>query len=229
MKHLVHDLWQLFYPHLCVSCSSRLIEGEDIFCLGCFHSLPEFDHFPSSGHPVSAQLQGLTPYRDIVSAYRYSVTSMLKPAFKAFKYGDRPGIGRILGKALGAHLAAYGPFCNCEVIIPVPLHHRKLRRRGYNQAQIISKYAGKELGIPVRSDILIRSHSSLTQTRKNKWQRQVSVRDSYEVIADELPFRSVLIIDDIITTGATIVACGEAFRDHPGIDLFAASVAFTQK
>jgi ComF family protein len=154
---------------------------------------------------------------------------MLKPAFKALKYGDRPGVGTVLGRSLGRYLAAYEHFRKCDVIVPVPLYHRKRRKRGYNQALIISIAVGKELGIPVRSDILERRHSGLTQTKKNKWQRQVAVMDSYHVIPKQLPYNSVLIIDDIITTGSTITACGEAFRDHPGTSLLAASVAFTQK
>ncbi len=229
MKHLVRDLWRLFYPRLCISCKHGLIEGETIFCLRCAYSLPEFDHYEDTAHPAYVQLQGLTPFRNVVAAYKYSVSSMLKSAFKALKYGDRPYVGNALGHALGKYLLRYDDYRSCEVVIPVPLHKSKLRTRGYNQALMISTAVGEEMGIPVHHDILERVRSGSTQTRKNRWQRQAMAGDNYQLTTTDLPYRSVLIIDDIITTGATITACGEAFRSHPDMNLFAASVAFTKK
>jgi ComF family protein len=229
MKYLVRDLWHLFYPPICISCRQRLIDGEEVFCIKCLHSIPEFDSFMEAEHPTYLQLKGLTPYRNIVAVYRYSITSLLKPAFKALKYDDRPSVGTVLGRSLGRYLNCHEQYKKCDLVVPVPLHEKKLRKRGYNQASVICDAVGRILGIPVRTDILERKDSGLTQTRKNKWQRQTILADSYHVSPKVSQYRSVLIIDDIITTGATINACGEAFKDYPDTDLYAASVAFTQK
>jgi ComF family protein len=229
MITLWHDLVSLLFPDLCIICRKPLVQNENRICIGCLFELPGTNNEYSDFNPVMNQLQGMSAFENAIALYVYSKAGCLKQPIHALKYRDGQSIGVVFGELLGSALQNEPLFNEVTMIIPVPLHPLRYKKRGYNQSKLIADGVASKLKVPVREDILIRSKHSNSQTKKNMWEREIGASHQFEVVDQDISGHNILVIDDIITTGSTLISCSNAFIGIEKIRLFAAAIAFTKK
>jgi ComF family protein len=146
----------------------------------------------------------------------------------ALKYKSKPEVGHLLGKWYGADLKKTNTFADCDYIIPVPLHKKRLRKRGYNQSEYFARGLSEELNIPVLTDVLLKKHFTETQTYKTREERWQNTLHSFEIKNGELlKDKNILLVDDVITTGATTEACILQLQEASNAPVYVASIAYT--
>jgi ComF family protein len=226
MNHLFFDLASLLFPVYCPVCRSVLHQPGSVLCLKCELDLPRTDYTQCPDNPVAQLFWGRASVDCATSLFRFEKGSRYQALLHQLKYRGSDQIGVYLGKLLGNELKRT-VFADCDVLVPVPLHRKKLRKRGYNQSERIAAGVSSILGIPVRSDILYRRVHTLTQTNKGRYDRAVNMEGAFSVsgcfqTTDPL---SILLIDDVVTTGSTLEACANALLKIPCVTVMIATVA----
>jgi ComF family protein len=207
---VVNDFIHLFYPDCCSACSAALVKGERIICTECLISLPQTNYHLEPENLLRRRLEGRLPVTDVLAFLKFTKNGKIQRLLHNLKYRRQPEIGIALGKLYGHRLRDAGVKLGADMLVPVPLHASRLRKRGYNQSGKFAEGLSEVLGIPVREEVLLRKTRTDTQTRKNKLRRWENVSEVFAV-ADEAAIkgRHILIADDVITTGATVEACGQ--------------------
>lgn len=206
------DFLQLFTAHTCLSCENELTRQEECVCLSCLSQIPQTGfHLSPKDSELYYRFAGKIPIAGAASLFYFDKAGRLQTILKELKYKELPQVGVFLGKLYGEILKGSEFVADIDALIPVPLHRAKLIKRGYNQAERIAFGMSEVLRIPVMENGINRSRKTLTQTRKSGEARWENVAGAFEVKVT-LP-KSVLLIDDVITTGATIEAVIRAFSD----------------
>lgn len=216
----------LFFPHHCLGCGSDLLETKNLLCLKCIHDLPH-THFASyADNPVEKIFRGRIKITSAHSEFYFTKDSLIQHLVHLLKYKSNPGIGIYLGECLGNSLLHAGRFNSIDALIPLPLFPEKERKRGYNQAALICKGIHHIIPVPVIKNNLIRQRPTETQTKKHRTERWDNVKDSF-VINDPsvLEGKHILLVDDVITTGATLEAAGSALLKLRDLTLSFATLA----
>ncbi|HBX45926.1 ComF family protein [Limibacterium fermenti] len=208
---LFEDLLQLFFPGTCLICGEKLVSGEEGVCLDCLYRLPRTHNFDIPGNEAEVLMSGRFPFVRIATFCLYSKGGMLPPLIHELKYEGRKEIGLLLGRICGRELYGSRFFAPLEGIVPVPLHPKKQTKRGFNQAEIIADGLSEVLSIPVLTGNLVRVEYNSTQTKRSKIQRWKNVEDIFRVNnPEQFAGKHLLLVDDVLTTGATIEACAHA-------------------
>lgn len=210
---LFEDFLSLFYPPYCLGCSGPLVKGEETLCTVCLSNLPKTHYHRRGENPVLNRLAGRLPIRHGWAFLKFQKGGVVQHLLHQLKYNNCPEIGERLGKAYGHELqeASDDQF---DLIIPVPLHKSRLRHRGYNQSAWFAKGLSDALQIPWDETISIRTKATATQTRKNRAARWENVQRVFSVSSEvSLASKRILLVDDVITTGATLEACGRHLLD----------------
>ena len=225
----------MVWPRRCGVCGGFLDTEERYVCAECLKDMPLTYFWSWRANPAEQILWARTYLEGVVSLFYYSRDNDYKELLHAVKYGGNVATGRWLGRILGEKMreAAY-PLP--DVIVPVPLHWRRQWKRGYNQAEVIARGISEGLSgdIPVLTDILRRVRYSTSQTRMSVGSKWENVSGSFVLIdnrtaAERLSGRHVLLVDDVLTTGATAEACWDALRVIPDVRVSYASIAFVTK
>ena len=226
----LRDIGGSLYPRLCTVCGRPLVRGEEIMCLGCSVDMPRTRLHTQQFGIIHQRLAGHAPIERAASYFYYHRDGKYARLIHDAKYNGRPYIARGLAARYAAEIAPDGFFEGIDIIIPVPLHRSKLRRRGYNQSRVIAEGVAEVTGIGI-GDNLVARHGHSTQTRLNAFQRWLNARDIYAVErAGELRGRHVLIVDDVLTTGATLLACCEAVHNAaPDATISVLTIALTHQ
>ncbi len=205
-------LADLIWPHVCEVCGCSLVDGEDVMCLGCRLRLPRTGVHNDTFGIIHHQLAGKVPVERTAGYFYYYRGSAYARLIYAAKYNGRPRVARALAAEYASEIAEDGFFEGVDSVIPVPLHRFKLWRRGYNQSYYIARGISDVTGIPVAHNLVAcRSHG--TQTRRGAYLRWLNARGVYAAVNPaELDGKHVLIVDDVLTTGATMLACCEAIH-----------------
>lgn len=205
------DLLRMIFPDTCQVCGDALVDGEEVICLRCDVRLPRCDFHLHPDHPVSMRFAALKVAR-IAAMFPYVRHNEFARMIQKSKYNGHPQIDRKLAEKFARELLPSGFFAGVDVLLPVPMHFWKQARRGFNQAEVIARGLSAVTGIPVADNLVLpRRHA--TQTRKSASQRMANASGRFNVVyPEELSGRHVLIVDDVITTGATILACADAVR-----------------
>jgi ComF family protein len=205
------DFLSLIYPRYCLACFDSMRRGEEIICSRCLLEMPLSDSFHVKENNLKTRLSYRLPLEYAFSCYVFQKDSRIQHLLHALKYRNQPEIGIKLGTVFGEKLRTGGFADFFQVIVPVPLHEHKLRKRGYNQSAKFAEGMAGQLKIPGETELLRRIKKTDTQTRKSKLHRWLNVKEGFEVVKPEEVYqKNVLLVDDVITTGATIEACGEA-------------------
>jgi ComF family protein len=206
---MLRDLRSLFVSDTCYACDRTLVSQERYVCLSCLSQLQETGfHAHPTDNELYRRLGGRVPLAGATSLYFFDKGGKLQALIQALKYHDAPQLGRFLGRELGERLAQSEFATEAEVLVPVPLHPSKQRQRGYNQAERIARGMAEVLGLPLRSDLLRRSRKTEAQARRAGTARWENVSGAFTA---RLPLPTGLIlVDDVITTGATLEACIQA-------------------
>ena len=226
IKDLLMDFVYIFFPNNCATCGSSLMHSEEVVCTSCFAKLPRTGFFGVKDNFVEQLFWGKVNIINAVALYYYRKDGLVQELVHLFKYKNRPDVAIFLGKLLGASLAKTPNFQDIEVILPVPLHISRERIRGYNQSLQIALGITEIFERPIDEHSLIRTKKTSTQTKKSRYDRAVNVDKMFEITKKStLENKHILLIDDVITTGATLEACISAILEVKGTKVSVASVA----
>jgi ComF family protein len=210
---LFRELASLFFPQLCVMCSNKLLAQEKIICLACLCKLPKTNNFNEPDNAPEKLMAGRIPFERIAAFCIFSKKGTIAPLIHHLKYRNRDDIGIFLGEMYGKELLGSEFLQSIDLIVPVPLHPKKRKKRGYNQAEMIAKGLSKIASIPLSINNLIRTIHNPTQTKFDKTRRWENVKDIFDVKnPDEFEGKHILLVDDVITTGSTLEGCGVALQ-----------------
>jgi ComF family protein len=221
---ILKDLFQFFFPELCVACGQLLTSKEKVLCTSCFYHLPRTDFHKFNDNPVSQLFWGRVKIEYASSWFYYFKGSIYQSLIHKLKYKGRKDIGIEMGKAFASEILS-SAITEADFLIPVPLHPRKLAQRGYNQSEIIASGMNIIFKKKVLTDVLIRTSFTDTQTRKSRFERYINMEGKF-VVRDKLPalHKHILLIDDVVTTGSTIESCVLALSEVPGIKISVATL-----
>jgi ComF family protein len=216
----------LFYPKFCFACGNALFGNEKVICTFCMHNLPETNYHLFSDNPVEQLFWGRIKAENASSFLFYEKSSKYGHLLHEFKYKGYTEIGLFLGQLFGSRLKDTA-FKDIDIIVPIPLHKAKYRSRGFNQSEVFGNGLAMPLGKPVVTDALARNIFTSTQTRRGRFERWENVEGIFKVKNTELlKNKHVLLIDDVVTTGATIEAAGIEILKCEGCKLSIATMAF---
>lgn len=208
MHRILNGWLHFFYPDLCEGCHRLLVEGERVLCIECLTLLPCTDHHHISDNSTSNRIAGRFRFDMATSFAWFYQDGLLQHLLHRLKYEDRKDIGVFLGKLFGRSLRLSGYGEKVDLIIPVPLHRRKELRRGFNQSTLIAQGLSEALGLPIVTNALIRVRDTDSQTKKTRIERLENVQNAFQLRSvSGLNGKRLLLIDDVLTTGATLEAC----------------------
>ena len=204
-------LTELLYPRLCVVCGDKLIEQEQWICLHCLHHIPRTNYHLTPDNPVARIFYGRVPVESATSFFYFSKGSKYQSLLHNLKYKGMKELGEEIGKHFGIDLQQSTQFSSVDVICPVPLHPNKERKRGYNQSWWIASGIARQMNKELAADNLKRVTATETQTRKSRFERWQNVEGIFELSNPEaFSGKHILLVDDVVTTGATLEACASA-------------------
>jgi len=204
-------LLDVIAPRACVICGSRLSPNEDVLCARCHLHMPLTDLAASPlDNPMARLFWGLLPIERAAAWFYYYPKSDPCALIYELKYHGQPELGRFMGEIAARRFAEFGFFEGIDAIVPVPITRRRQWQRGYNQSMEIARGVRDVTGLPIYNKVVKRTHFAGSQTQKNPWERLDNVEQSFQLVDGKLiEGLHLLIIDDVVTTGATIIACGE--------------------
>jgi ComF family protein len=229
IQGVLDDLLWLVYPILCAACGKPLHSGEKCICTSCRFHLPKTGFHEDAANPVASHFWGRVKIESAAAFLQFTKGEKVQHLVHQLKYRQRKDIGVFLGELYGYELKKSALFSTVNVIVPVPLHPKKLYKRGYNQCDCFAEGLSASLGVPFDSKSLRKNLSTETQTNKHRFERFENVNQAFSVSApDRISGKHILLVDDVVTTGATLVACAEALLSVPGTKVSIATIAYVQ-
>ncbi len=208
-----------------MGCNGTLVGGEDILCTGCIHRLPIAHGLIRSDDKVRELFYGRTDVVAATSLFYYEKIGVVQRMIHELKYGGQQEISGYLGNWLGALMKEDGRFESIDYVVPVPVHEKRFRQRGYNQVTGFGKVISEVLGSRFRESVLIKTRNTIKQARLNQKSRSDESSSPYQ-LAETLPAgSSVLLVDDVITTGTTLSLCAKELAKIPDLRLYVATMA----
>ena len=226
--NLFKDFIGLFFPDICLICGNSLYHGEQIVCSRCLLHLPETNFHLQDDNPVARVFWGRVPIDKASSLYYYKKGGSVQQLIHQFKYHGHQEVGNFLGRYFGEVLRQTDFFNNAiDYILPIPLHPKKLKIRGFNQAEIFALGLAESLESVVDNSSVVRRVATSTQTKKSRYKRWENVNEIFQLTHPEkLEGKNILLVDDVITTGSTMEACLQVLNAVKNIHLNVASIAF---
>jgi ComF family protein len=220
-------LLHLLYPRYCAGCGRPLLKAEQVICLTCIRRLPQTHFHLLKINPVEKIFRGRFDFVKSVACFYFSKSSLLQQIIHQMKYRGRKDIGLYMGAWMGRILKEDPDLAAIDTLIPVPLYPAREKKRGYNQAALLAEGMASELSVSISKDAIRRIRPSSTQTRKSRIARWENVAGIFRPgVQQPLHDQHVLLVDDVVTTGATIEACAAALQSVPGIKISVATLAF---
>jgi ComF family protein len=228
VSRIFTDFVRLFYPNLCMVCHNDLAEGESVICTSCLYHIPKTKYWLDVDNPVAKIFWGRVFVQNACSFFFFSKGSKYRKLLHHLKYSGKREVGVVLGKEFGNELKKVDLYNTIDFIVPVPLHPKRLKQRGYNQAEEIAKGLNESMGIPLSTKNLVRSEYTETQTRKTRTERVQNVSKAFRLNSpQDFNGKHILIIDDIVTTGATLEECAAIVLEAENSKVSIATLAYT--
>ncbi|MGC8594912.1 MAG: ComF family protein [Candidatus Kryptoniota bacterium] len=225
---LAESFFDFVYPPICVTCDGELKKGEKYICSYCWDNFERVAKTETVIQLIESKFIADDAVDKLESVFLFQRDARIRLAIHMLKYAHAVSIAEPLGRFIAYAVINDEKLSNVDYIIPVPLHRARFRERGYNQSELISRVVGKELNLPLDTKILIRTKYTETQTRLDLPARAVNVRGAFAVHRSRtgtIIGRSYLLIDDVITTGATIRECAKVLKSYGAANVYAASAA----
>lgn len=230
VRSLLNDALHLFFPHTCMGCGNDIISNESILCLRCISLLPHTNFEKKENNPIENIFRGRVTIRSASSQFYFSKGHLVQYLIHQLKYNNNKEAGEYLGAVMGKALLQSERFSNIDYLVPLPLSAGKQFKRGYNQAEVICDGMNTTMQVPVHSNNLIRKEYKGSQTKKNRTERWENVEGNFCLLhPGKLQGKNVLLVDDVITTGATLEACAQILLPVPGINISIATLATASK
>jgi ComF family protein len=205
---ITDSLLHLFFPHICSGCGSDLLTRDSFLCFRCAAALPQTHFEKFSANPIARKFYGRLPVEQAMALYYFTKESLLQHLVHQLKYKGQKDLGRQLGMVMGQSLKDSGQY-HIDALVPLPLFPGRERKRGYNQAELLCNGISDQYDIPVLRNVITRPDHTETQTLKGRIERWKNMEGKF-VLTDPKPLtgRHILLVDDVITTGATLESCG---------------------
>ncbi|MBC3756950.1 ComF family protein [Hyunsoonleella sp. SJ7] len=223
---MLNSVVNLFFPKVCHACSSHLSDNEDTICMDCRHDLPVTDFHFDNDDTVKNVLKGRAKIENGTALFRYEKHGPVQTLIHNLKYKGQEHIGELLGGWLGGELKTVEAYQKIDLVIPVPMHQKKLKKRGYNQVTKFGQEIAEALNIEFREDVLVKITNTKSQTTKGRFARWTKNNELFglkNVFAIEN--KHVLLVDDLITTGATLEACITVLNQAKNLKVSIATMA----
>jgi ComF family protein len=216
------DIWiqsfiELIFPRLCLVCDASLTEKEKHVCFSCMKKMPR-TYLYEKGNLMEQSFWGRLPIERAAAYFSYQKDGVYKNIILYLKYKGVKEVGKVMGYYFAKELLKHDFFDGMDVIVPVPLHKRRLRKRGYNQSEWIAAGISEISGIPMDTTAVMRVVYTDTQTKKSRTERFLNVDKVFvSPCPERFAGKHILLIDDVFTTGSTLIACARAFEGVEGV------------
>src|SRR5215204_3928726 len=221
-------LLHLAFPHVCESCGTDNLQVDHLLCLRCLSSLPNTNFHLHANNPIEKIFWGRIPISSATSQYYFTKESMMQQLMHQLKYKGNKEVGLYLGRLMGWAMAEPNRFSSVDALIPLPLHKSKEHKRGYNQATLLCEGISSVINKPVLKNIVSKVAHTETQTKKSRIQRWQNMEGKFELVnASAIETKHLLLIDDVVTTGATLEACGKELLKAKNVQLSIATLCFS--
>lgn len=228
LNEIKDSLLHLAFPHVCEGCGTDNLQAEHLLCLRCLSTLPSTNFHLHANNPVEKIFWGRMPVTYATAQYYFTKESMMQRLMHQFKYRGNREVGLYLGRLMGFALKESNRFNFVDALIPLPLHKSKEHKRGYNQAAVLCEGIAGILNKPVLSDVVVRPEQTETQTKKGRVERWQNMEGKFELTnANPVENKHLLLVDDVITTGATVEACGKEILKASNVQLSIATLCFS--
>ena len=226
---MINDFVSLLFPRCCVISNAPLARGEQYVATAAAQSLPRFDlRHPSEA--LARRMYTFAPVKHTLAYYKFAKHGGVQRLLHQLKYKNCPGVGELAGMWFAHALVEAGYSKAFDVIIPIPLHYTKQRQRGYNQCDHIAKGLAVVLDIPWNPSVLTKPHHTTSQTRKSRWERSENVTNVFQLTGSSVVTgQRVLLVDDVVTTGATLGAAAKALLNSGCQEASIAALAATER
>ncbi len=221
----INDFTHLAFPFNCFGCHKALEEGELPICDDCYGGMPLTKYWQHDENAVEKLFWGKLPIEQACAYCFFTKHGMVQELMHQLKYNGKPIVGELMGSFFGRQLLGTA-YADVDVIIPIPLHASKQKKRGYNQCDFIVKGMAKELGKSYNLTVVERLRANETQTKKGVYERWINVKELFKVVQPQfVNGKHVLLVDDVVTTGSTLEACADALLQVPGTKVSIATIA----
>ena len=225
-----NDFVALFYPRLCLACEYHIPPRDQVICISCQYQLPKTKFHLERENAFTQRFWGRVPVDAGAALYHFTKSSKTQQLIHQLKYQGKRQVGIQLGQLYGKALKASPYFEKVERIIPVPLHPRKQKIRGFNQSAQFAQGLSESMQIPWSENNLIRTTMSESQTQKSRMDRFANVQAAFQVKNEkEISGKHLLLVDDVMTTGATLEACALQLLKVDGVKVSMATIAIAQQ
>lgn len=224
---MIADFIALIFPNICLSCGKSLYKNEQSICTYCCYHLPKTNFHLDSQNPVAKIFWGRVPVFSAAAFYHFNKGSKVQNLIHHLKYKGQKHLGVTLGKLYGHDLKYSDDFNTVTTIIPVPLHSKRQKKRGYNQSECFAEGLAESLNAQLVTNNLYRAVESSTQTKKSRFSRWQNVESIFQLKnATALEGQHILLVDDVVTTGATLEACAQTLSSIKDIKISIVTIAY---
>lgn len=228
-KEILQGLTDLFFPQYCLHCGQMLLPEEKFLCIECNLDISTVTIQNPKNNSITKLFWGIIPLESAFAFMRFVPHSPSQTILHELKYKRNKDIGIYFGQNMAYSMIEKNFPMDFDLILPVPLHPKKLKIRGYNQAEVIARAISDVLNKKIETKAVVRKRFNLTQTRKSKEERWENVKNLFQIVSDkQLKNKHILLVDDVITTGATIEALAEILIKIPNVKISAAFLAMAQ-
>ena len=229
LKEIKDSFLHLLFPHVCTGCGSDILNEGTVLCMRCIDAMPETNFELHLNNPVEKTFWGRLPLVGATAQFYFTKESLMQHLMHQFKYKGNKDLGRQLGRIMGEQIQKSGRF-KADALIPLPLFPAKQKRRGYNQATILCEGMAEAMNIPVLDKAIIRPQHTETQTKKGRIERWKNMEGKF-ILSDPDAIRNkhLLLVDDVVTTGATFEACGNELLKAEKVTLSLASLCVASR
>jgi ComF family protein len=229
LKELTEDFLSLFFPSVCMSCGASLVKGEELLCTRCMVEINRTGFHLKRDNAVEKLFWGRCRIEKAAAFSFYNRGSRIRRLIHLMKYRGKKEIGFALGKIYGSYLRDSSFMDGIDMLVAVPLHPDRLRKRGYNQSEYIARGISETTGVPVSERIIYRVSATNTQTRRGRFERWTNVEGLFAVFDEnQVRGKHVLVVDDVVTTGSTLEACANALLNGGNTRVSVVTLAASQ-
>jgi ComF family protein len=220
IREIRESLLHVVFPHVCDGCGSDLLNIESTLCIRCLSSLPETNFEIHPNNPVEKSFWGRLPIINAAAHLYFTKESLVQHLMHQLKYKGNKDLGLQLGRLMGNALKNAARFNEIEALVPLPLFPSKEKKRGYNQATVLCEGIAEILSLPVLDKVITRPQHTETQTKKGRIERWKNIEGKF-LLLDPLAIQNkhLLLVDDVVTTGATLEACGNELLTAENVKL----------
>jgi len=229
-KEIKESLLHVVFPHVCDGCGSDLVNIESRLCIRCLSSLPETNFEIHPNNPVEKDFWGRLPIINASAHLYFTKESLVQQLMHQLKYKGNKDLGLQLGRLMGNALKNATRFNEIEVLVPLPLFPSKEKKRGYNQAMILCEGMAEILSLPILDRVITRPQHTETQTKKGRIERWKNIEGKFQLVDPAaIQNKYLLLVDDVVTTGATLEACGNELVTAKNVKLSVATLCVASR